>query len=46
MNRIGVFICHCGINIGATVDGEKVSEYISNYPGFVRIENYKYTGFS
>ena len=24
MSRIGVFICHCGENIGATVDCVKV----------------------
>ena len=26
MSRIGVFICHCGTNISATVDVEKVGE--------------------
>ena len=26
MSRIGVFICHCGENIGATVDCIKVAE--------------------
>lgn len=25
--RIGVFVCHCGINISSTVDVEKVAEY-------------------
>lgn len=46
MNRIGVLIYHCGINNGATVNVDKLTEYISKYPGFVRIENYKYTGIS
>ena len=26
MQRIGVFVCHCGSNIAATVDVEKVAE--------------------
>mgnify|MGYP000494268968 CR=1 FL=1 len=26
MSKIGVFICHCGENISATVDCEKVAE--------------------
>ncbi len=41
-NRIGVFICHCGINIASTVDVNKVTEYISKYPGIVYAENYRY----
>ena len=28
MNKIGVFICHCGTNIAATVDVAKVVETI------------------
>jgi heterodisulfide reductase subunit A len=32
-NRIGVFVCHCGINIAGTVDVKKVVEEISKYPG-------------
>ncbi len=28
MARIGVFICHCGENIGATVDCAKVAETV------------------
>jgi thioredoxin reductase len=27
--RIGVFVCHCGINIAGTVDVEAVSDYVS-----------------
>jgi heterodisulfide reductase subunit A len=30
--RIGVFVCHCGINIAATVDVKKVVEYVSTLP--------------
>ncbi|SMB96461.1 heterodisulfide reductase subunit A [Desulfonispora thiosulfatigenes DSM 11270] len=28
--RVGVFVCHCGINIGATVDVPSVSEYVKD----------------
>ena len=28
MERIGVFICHCGTNIAGTVDVEKVTVHV------------------
>jgi heterodisulfide reductase subunit A len=31
--RIGVFICHCGINIAGVVDVEAVTEYAGTLPG-------------
>ena len=40
--RIGVFVCHCGLNIAASVDVEKVVEEIKKYPGVVHAENYIY----
>ena len=42
MARIGVFICHCGENIGATVDCPKVSEMASLLPGVAYSTDYKY----
>ncbi len=33
--RIGVFVCHCGLNIGGTVDVDKVAEYAASLPGVV-----------
>jgi len=33
MSRIGVFICHCGLNIAGTVDVKKVAKLLSNYSG-------------
>ncbi|MEM4161372.1 MAG: CoB--CoM heterodisulfide reductase iron-sulfur subunit A family protein [Thermoplasmata archaeon] len=42
MPRIGVFVCHCGINIAGVVDVEKVVEEISKYPDVVHAEHYKY----
>ena len=29
MARIGVFVCHCGTNIAATVDVKKVADHIT-----------------
>jgi heterodisulfide reductase subunit A len=42
MRRIGVFICHCGLNIAGTVDVERAAEEIRNYPGVVYAVDYKY----
>ncbi len=42
MSRIGVFICHCGENIGATVDCAQVAEKASHLPGVVHSVDYKY----
>ena len=33
MSKIGVFICHCGENISATVDCEKVAEAAKEMEG-------------
>ncbi|NHI87975.1 MAG: FAD-dependent oxidoreductase [Candidatus Thorarchaeota archaeon] len=30
--RVGVFICHCGLNIAGTVDCERVAKYALNLP--------------
>ncbi len=42
MSRIGVFICHCGINIAATVDVERVAEEAGRMPGVAFATHYKY----
>ncbi len=42
MARIGVFICHCGENISATVDCPKVAEKAYQIPGVVFSTDYKY----
>jgi heterodisulfide reductase subunit A len=42
MRRIGVFVCHCGLNIAGTVDVERVAEEIRDYPGVVYSADYKY----
>ena len=41
--RIGVFICHCGTNIGGTVDVPVVVEYASTLQDVVHAERNLYT---
>ncbi len=43
MRKVGVFICHCGINIAGSVDVEKVAEDLKSYPGVAFATTYKYT---
>jgi heterodisulfide reductase subunit A len=40
--RIGVYICHCGINIAGIIDVEKVAQRIADLPNVVLAEDYKY----
>ena len=41
--RIGVFVCHCGINIGGTVDVPDVVQYVKDLPDVVYAEDNLYT---
>ena len=40
--RIGVFICHCGFNIGGVVDVPEVVEYAKTLPNVVCAEENLY----
>ncbi len=42
MSKIGVFVCHCGENISATVDCTKVAETAGRYDGVTFSVDYKY----
>jgi heterodisulfide reductase subunit A2 len=42
MARIGVFICHCGENIGATVDCAQVAQKCARLAGVAHSVDYKY----
>ncbi|TET10280.1 MAG: CoB--CoM heterodisulfide reductase iron-sulfur subunit A family protein [Candidatus Atribacteria bacterium] len=42
MSRIGVFICHCGLNIAGTVDVKKVAKLVSDYSEVVYATDYMY----
>jgi len=41
--RIGVFICHCGINIGGVVNVPEVREYAKTLGGVVYVDENLYT---
>jgi heterodisulfide reductase subunit A len=43
MSRIGVFVCHCGTNISATVDVVKVAEVSKSMPNVAFAVDIKYT---
>ena len=40
--RIGVYVCHCGLNIAGTVDCPAVAEYASTLDGVVLSRDNKY----
>ena len=40
--RIGVYTCHCGVNIAATVDVEDVTKYAEKLPNVVLAKHYMY----
>lgn len=42
MQRIGVFVCHCGTNIAGTVDVVAVAEALQHEPGVVISREYQY----
>ena len=42
MQRIGVFVCHCGTNIAGTVDVKAVAAAMRNEPGVVFSTDYQY----
>ncbi len=37
--RIGVFVCHCGINIAGVVDVKEVTRYASTLPGVIFVQD-------
>jgi heterodisulfide reductase subunit A len=41
-SKIGVYICHCGVNIAATVDVEEVTDFASKLPNVAIARNYTY----
>jgi heterodisulfide reductase subunit A len=41
--RIGVFVCHCGHNIGGVVDSKSVAEYAKTLPGVAFATDNLYT---
>ena len=43
MTKIGVYICHCGLNIAGVLDVQRVTEYAKTLPGVVIARHYTYT---
>jgi len=41
--RIGVYVCHCGLNIAGTVNCEEVAKFASTLPNVVVAEDNRYT---
>ncbi len=41
--RVGVFVCHCGLNIAGTVDVHAVAEYAKTIPDVVYVKENRYT---
>ncbi len=41
--RVGVFICHCGLNIAGTVDIKQLVEYAKTIPDVVYVKENRYT---
>jgi heterodisulfide reductase subunit A len=41
--RIGVFVCHCGINIGGVVDVPSIVEWVKTLPSVIYAEDNLYT---
>ncbi len=40
--QVGVYVCHCGINIAGTVDVEAVTEFARQLPNVVVARHYQY----
>src|SRR3990170_2297044 len=40
--RIGVYVCHCGLNIAGSVDCEAVSKYAATLPNVAVSRDYRY----
>jgi len=40
--KIGVYVCHCGINIGGVIDIPSLEEYAATLPNVVEAKEYKY----
>jgi heterodisulfide reductase subunit A len=41
--RIGVFICHCGLNIAGVLDIDKLMDFSKNLPDVVYVKENRYT---
>ena len=42
MSRIGVFVCHCGLNIAKTIRVSELAQFASTLPDVVVAKDYKF----
>ena len=42
MKKVGVFVCHCGRNIAATVSIPEILQNLAGHPGVEHCEDYRY----
>ncbi len=42
MAKVGIFVCHCGINIAKTVDVKRLAETVAKEPDVVLAADYQY----
>ena len=40
--RVGVYVCHCGVNVGGVVNCPEVADYAETLPNVVIAKDYKY----
>ena len=40
--RVGVYVCHCGVNVGGVVNCPEVAAYAETLPNVVIAKDYKY----
>jgi heterodisulfide reductase subunit A-like polyferredoxin len=41
--RVGVFVCHCGVNIGSVIDVPAVKEYAAGLPNVVHAQEFLFS---
>jgi heterodisulfide reductase subunit A len=41
--KVGIFVCHCGTNIGGVIDCKKLAEEVRNFPDVAYTEDNLYT---
>lgn len=41
--RVGVFVCHCGVNIAGVIDVQRVKDYAATLPGVVYADTLVYS---
>ncbi|MHA1681776.1 MAG: 4Fe-4S binding protein [Promethearchaeota archaeon] len=40
--KVGVYLCHCGVNIAGVLNMDDLEEYVKTIPGVVKVTQYKF----